>query len=274
MKLPPATRVHHSFGLIGSSIYLPPIEDECMSWLFGRVLQNYLFTSRPKGGVENKPTNALSWLELILSRTTIMVSGFNELCPDLAMYVSDVFRPVLWSRRLYLTRWLFVFRPNIVHSQNLSENFFWGELHVGGLDGHFRKKKTTKAVMHQFFWPSLKQDVAKVVKRCDTCQLAKQWKQTKDLYMPLSIPSCPWQDVGIDFVLGLLKTHRQYDSFVVVVDYFLKIAHFYCSPIPLMPSELQRHFLKAFSNCIACLKILSFRDVKFTWYFYKLSGII
>ena len=44
--------------------------------------------------------------------------------------------------------------------------------------------------------------------------------------MPLSMLDRPWQDVSMDFVLGLLKTIRKYDSIFVVLNRFSKMAHF------------------------------------------------
>ena len=65
-----------------------------------------------------------------------------------------------------------------------------------------------------------------LISQCRTCQLAKQRKQNTVLYTPLPVLNCPWQDVSMDFVLGLPKTTRKHDSILVVVDRFSKMAHF------------------------------------------------
>jgi hypothetical protein len=99
-------------------------------------------------------------------------------------------------------------------------------LHASGFAGHFGRGKTIEKVERQFFWPSLKRDVAKIIGHCRQCQLAKHRKQNNGIYTTLLIPDKPWQDVSMDFVLGLPCTLRKHDSIFVVVDRFSKMAHF------------------------------------------------
>ena len=121
--------------------------------------------------------------------------------------------------------YLFRFRKLCIPRTSVREILVW-ELHAGGLAGHFGHNKTIEAVEHRFYWPSLKRDVAKLVGRCHTCQLAKQRKQNTGMYMPLPVPNRPWEDISMDFVLGLPKTLRKHDSILVVIDCFSKMAHF------------------------------------------------
>ena len=72
----------------------------------------------------------------------------------------------------------------------------------------------------------MRKDVKTFVDRCRICQHTKGKRQNIGLYQPLPIPERPWDAVGMDFILGLPRTQRGYDSIFVVVDRFSKMEHF------------------------------------------------
>uniref|UniRef100_A0A2N9EK03 Integrase catalytic domain-containing protein n=1 Tax=Fagus sylvatica TaxID=28930 RepID=A0A2N9EK03_FAGSY len=144
------------------------------------------------------------------------------------------------------------------------------EAHGGGLMGHFGVKKTLDILHEHFFWPKMKKDVNRICGRCITCRKAKSKVLPHRLYTPLPVPSEPWVDISMDFVLGLPRTKRDRDSIFVVVDRFSKMAHF----IPCHKTDDATNIADLFFREIVRLhgvprSIVSDRDVKFLSYFWK-----
>ena len=108
--------------------------------------------------------------------------------------------------------------------------------------GHFGVKKTEDMLSDHFYWPQMRRDVERYVARCTTCQKAKSHLNPHSLYMPLPIPSAPWVDISMDFVLGLPRTKKGRENIFVVVDRFSKMAHF----IPCHKSDDATHIADFF----------------------------
>ncbi|XP_074318036.1 uncharacterized protein LOC141654818 [Silene latifolia] len=83
----------------------------------------------------------------------------------------------------------------------------------------------TPKTITEFYWPKMMGDVQNVLGDVQVCQMAKSSFQTGP-YIPLPVPSRPWEDVSMDFIVALPRTQRGKDSVMVVVDRFSKMAHF------------------------------------------------
>nr|CAN82867.1 hypothetical protein VITISV_015468 [Vitis vinifera] len=121
----------------------------------------------------------------------------------------------------------YLFRENRLCVPNSSmRELLVREAHGGGLMGHFGVRKTLDALHEHFFWPKMKCGVKRAYARCITCRQAKSRVLPHGLYTPLPVPSAPWVDISMDFVLGLPRSRNGRDSIFVVVDRFSKMAHF------------------------------------------------
>jgi hypothetical protein len=103
----------------------------------------------------------------------------------------------------------FVFRSNKLCIPDGSVHLLLlHEAHGGGLMGHLGVKKAEDVLATHFFWPRMRRDDERFVARCTTCQKAKSRLNPHGLFMPLPVPSVPWEDISMDFVLGLQRGPR------------------------------------------------------------------
>jgi hypothetical protein len=79
----------------------------------------------------------------------------------------------------------------------------------------------------QFWWEKMREDIAEYVARCDTCQRVKaEHQRPAGLLQPLEIPTWKWDDISMDFIVGLPHTQKGHDPIWVIVDRLTKVAHF------------------------------------------------
>src|SRR5438105_9082692 len=84
----------------------------------------------------------------------------------------------------------------------------------------------------------------------DVCQRVKaDHLKSAGQLQPLAIPSWKWEDIHIDFVVGLPRTQKGYDSIWVVVDRLTKTAHF----IPVKTIYQAKTYAELYISCIVCL---------------------
>jgi hypothetical protein len=73
----------------------------------------------------------------------------------------------------------------------------------------------------------MKIEIARYVARCDTRKRVKAiYMKTVGPLQSLHIPTWNWEDISMDFIMGLTRTTKGYDSIWVIIDRLTKIAHF------------------------------------------------
>jgi hypothetical protein len=90
-----------------------------------------------------------------------------------------------------------------------------------------RTNKMYQGLKKNFWWTRIKREIAKYVAECDTCRRVKadHLRPTGNL-QSLSIPKWKWEDICMDFIVGLPHTLCGYNSIWVIVDHLTKFAHF------------------------------------------------
>jgi hypothetical protein len=115
----------------------------------------------------------------------------------------------------------------------------------------------------------MKREIAEYVVICDSCQRTKaEHQKPAGLLQPLQIPQWKWDEIGMDFIVGLPRTRAGYDSIWVVVDRLTKVAHF----IPVKTTYTRATLAELYMSWIVCLhgvpkKIVSDRGTHFTSHF-------
>jgi hypothetical protein len=140
------------------------------------------------------------------------------------------------------------------------------EAHDSTFSIHPDSTKMYEDLKQKFWWYGMKKDVAAHVALCDVCQRVKaEHQRPAGLLQPLQVTEWKWEEIGMDFIVGLPRTRDGYDSIWVIVDILTKVAHF----IPVKTTYSRAKLAKLYISKIVCLhgvpkKIVSDRYTQFT----------
>jgi hypothetical protein len=157
--------------------------------------------------------------------------------------------------------------PEIEHLRQL----ILREAHDSAYSIHSGSTKMYQDLNEKYWWYGLKRDVATYVTLCDVCQRVKaEHQRPAGLLQPLKVPEHKWEEIGMDFIVGLPRTREGYDSIWVIVDMLTKVAHF----IPMKTTYSGAQLAELYMSRIVCLhgiakKIVSDRGTQFTSCFWK-----
>jgi RNase H-like domain found in reverse transcriptase/Reverse transcriptase (RNA-dependent DNA polymerase)/Integrase zinc binding domain/Integrase core domain len=237
-------------------------------------IESFPYMIQYKKGKENVVADALSRRYNLLSTLSSKLLGFEHIKE---LYVHDVDFGNVYHACVdsafndFYRHDGFLFKKNkLCVPRSSIREVLVHESHCGGLMGHFGIEKTLNILTEHFYWPNMKRDVERFCSRCITCRQAKSKVKPHGLYTPLPVPSHPWEDISMDFVLGLSRTRKGRDAIFVVVDRFSKMAHF----IACHKTNDATHIADLFFANVVRLHgvprtIVSDRDAKFLSHFWR-----
>jgi hypothetical protein len=102
----------------------------------------------------------------------------------------------------------------VVHVNPEIKKIILDEAHMSKFSNHPGGTKMYQDLKQNFWWSNMKVDIAKYVAECDTCHRMKaSHLKSVGVLQPLSIPMWKWDDISMDFIMGLPLTARKKDSF-------------------------------------------------------------
>ncbi|KAL5546737.1 hypothetical protein UlMin_006424 [Ulmus minor] len=145
------------------------------------------------------------------------------------------------------------------------------EAHTTSYSVHPSATKIYKDMKEGFWWSGMKKDVANYVAKCLVCQKIKaEHQRPAGVLQPIEIPEWKWEQISMDFVVGLSKTTNRYDVVWVIVDRLTKSAHFLPIKITYSLEQLANLYVKEIVRLHGVpMSIISDRDSRFTSAFWR-----
>jgi hypothetical protein len=124
------------------------------------------------------------------------------------------------------------------------------EAHTSRYSIHSGSTKMYHDLRQQLWWTRIKRETARYVLECDTCRKVKaDYMKSGGLLQPLSVPDWKWDDISMDFIVGLPLTARKYNSILVIVDQLTESAHF----IPMNTNYNVEKYAEIYIARVLCL---------------------
>jgi hypothetical protein len=87
------------------------------------------------------------------------------------------------------------------------------KVHDSAYSIHPRSTKMYQDLKQKYWWYGMKKDVATYVALCGLCHKVKaEYQRPASLLQPLKVPEWKWEEIGMDFIVGLPRTRDGYDS--------------------------------------------------------------
>ncbi|CAN6455602.1 unnamed protein product [Victoria cruziana] len=153
---------------------------------------------------------------------------------------------------------------------DLRNDVFSG-LHSSRFSIHPGGTKMYREAKRCFWWPGMRKDIADFVAHCLICQQVKaEHQKPGGLLVQWELPEWKWDEVTMDFVMGLPRTQRKHDAIWVVVNILSKSAHFLAIRASMPLESLADLYISEIVRLHGIPRaIVSDRDPRFTSRFWK-----
>jgi hypothetical protein len=158
----------------------------------------------------------------------------------------------------------------VPRKETLKKKIF-DEAHTSRYSINLGRTKMYHDLRQQFWWTRMKHEVSRYISECDTCRKVKaDYMKPGGLLQLLSIPEWKWDDISMDFNVGLPMMARKFDSIWVILDQLSKSAHF----IPVNTNFKVQRYAEIYKARVLCLHgvpkmIISDRGSEFVARFWE-----
>jgi hypothetical protein len=186
-------------------------------------------------------------------------SRMQEGDPKVAYFREDVERTLWFKERMVVPK-KEALKKNILDEAQTSRYF----IHPGSTRMHHDLRR-------QFWWTRMKREIARYVSKCDIYRKVKaDYMKPGGLLQPLSIPEWMWDDISMDFIVGLPLMTCKFNSIWVIMDRLSKSAHF----IPIHTNYNTQKYAEIYIAHVLCLHgvpkmIVSNRGSQFVAHFWE-----
>jgi hypothetical protein len=179
--------------------------------------------------------------------------------PKVACFREDAEGTLWFNDRLVVPR-----------GEALKRKIFY-ETHTSRYSIHLGSTKMYHDLRQQFWWTRMKRKTTHYVLECDTCQKVKaDYMKPGGLLQPLSISDWKWDDISMNFIVGLPLTAPKFDSIWVIVDQLTKSTRI----IPINTTYKVQKYAEIYIARVLCLHrvlkmIISDRGSQFVIRFWE-----
>jgi hypothetical protein len=192
-------------------IYLPVVrltgKESSTRVLPNLSLFNIILTSTSRGEIiaAQKDDEGMDHIKRKMKERDLKVARFHE----------DVEGTLCFKERL------------VVPKKEALKKKILDEAHTSRFSIHPRSTKMYHDIWQQFWWTRMKCEATHYISECDTCWKVKaDYMKPRGLLQLLSILEWKWDDISMDFIVGLPSTARKLDSIWVIMDPLSKSTHF------------------------------------------------